>query len=327
MTGLPAVPRLSLAPMAGITDRTMRTLCYRYGADYACTEMVSAVGWMCAKKDNPAYRLLLDTAPEEYNTAVQLFGKDPVVLAEAAARACEMGRFTSIDLNMGCPARKVTTSGEGSALLRTPDLAARIMETVKANSSLPVTVKTRLGYDTDSMNALALAQAAQDAGLQWICIHGRTRRQMYAGQADYAAIAAIRRQVRIPVLANGDVDSPETALHALAETGCDGLLIGRGAMGNPWLFRSVGQALRGEAITPITKAERLAVALEHIDRMTQHKGERLAVAEMRTQIGHYISGLRGATALRRALNTAKTADEQKALLRTLFAEEEQEDHP
>ena len=161
MTGLPAVPRLSLAPMAGITDRTMRTLCYRYGADYACTEMVSAVGWMCAKKDNPAYRLLLDTAPEEYNTAVQLFGKDPVVLAEAAARACEMGRFTSIDLNMGCPARKVTTSGEGSALLRTPDLAARIMETVKANSSLPVTVKTRLGYDTDSMNALALAQAAQ----------------------------------------------------------------------------------------------------------------------------------------------------------------------
>ena len=327
MTDLPAVPRLGLAPMAGVTDRTMRTLCYRFGADYACTEMVSAVGWMCAKKDNPAYQLLLDTAPEEYNTAVQLFGKDPVVLAEAAARACELGRFTSIDLNMGCPARKVTTSGEGSALLRTPDLAARIMETVKANSALPVTVKTRLGYDTDSMNALALAQAAQDAGLQWICIHGRTRRQMYAGQADYTAIAAIRRQVHIPVLANGDVDSPETALHALAETGCDGLLIGRGAMGNPWLFRSVGQALRGEAITPIPKAERLAVALEHIDRMTQHKGERLAVAEMRTQIGHYISGLRGATALRRALNTAKTADEQKALLRTLFAEEEQEDHP
>lgn len=327
MTGLPALPRLGLAPMAGITDRTMRTFCYRFGADYACTEMVSAVGWMCARKDNPAYRLLLDTAPEEYNTAIQLFGKDPVVLAEAAARACELGRFTAIDLNMGCPARKVTTSGEGSALLRTPDLAARIMVTVKAHSSLPVTVKTRLGYDADSMNALALAQAAQDAGLQWICIHGRTRAQMYAGQADYAAIAAIRRQVRIPVLANGDVDSPEAAVRALESTGCDGLLIGRGAMGNPWLFRSTDQVLRGEAITPVTQAERLAVALEHIDRMSQHKGERLAVAEMRTQIGHYISGLRGATALRRALNTARTADEQKALLRTLFAEEEQEDHP
>jgi len=319
------LPMLGLAPMAGVTDLPMRALCYRMGADYACTEMVSAIGWMCARPDHPIYRLLLDTAPEEHNTAIQLFGKDPVLMAEAAARACELRRFTSIDINMGCPARKVTSSGEGSALMKTPELAARIMEAVKRNSDLPVTVKTRLGYDEHSMNALELARAAEALGLRWIAIHGRTRAQMYSGQADYAAIAAVKRQVNIPVLANGDIFTPEDAVRALTQSGCDGLLIGRGAMGNPWLFRTALQALRGEPITPENREERLAVALEHIDRMVAFKGDRLGVVEMRTHIGHYIRGLRGAATLRRALNTAQTAEEQKALLCSLFSEEEQED--
>ncbi|HNW87190.1 MAG TPA: tRNA dihydrouridine synthase DusB [Candidatus Limiplasma sp.] len=317
---------IGLAPMAGVTDMPMRALCYRMGANYACTEMVSAIGWMCAKKDNPAYRLLLETAPEESNTAVQLFGKDPVLMAEAAARACEMGRFTAIDINMGCPARKVTSSGEGSALLKTPELAAKIMEAVKTHSFLPVTVKTRLGYDGDSMNALLLAQAAEAYGLQWICIHGRTRAQMYSGQADYHAIAAVKRQVGIPVLANGDVSSAAGAVQALQETGCDGLLIGRGAMGNPWLFREIRQSLNGEPVQKVSPEERLTLALEHIDRMMAFKGESLGVAEMRTHIGHYISGVRGASAMRRALNTARTAQEQKRLLGELFAREEQEEN-
>ena len=311
-------PFIGLAPMAGVTDRPMRELCYRMGIDYACTEMVSAMGWMCAKRDNVAYRLLLETAQTEHNTAIQLFGKDPVSMAEAAQRACEIGRFTSIDINMGCPARKVTGSGEGSALLKEPELAARIMEAVRRASFLPVTVKTRLGYDEDSMNALLLAQAAEAAGLAWICIHGRTRRQMYAGQADWAAIAAIRRQVRIPVLVNGDIASPEAAVQALAVSGCDGLMIGRGAMGNPWLFRKVRQALAGQPVERESPAERLATALWHIDRMVAYKGERLGVAEMRMHIGHYISGVRGAAAMRRALNTAPTAQEQKSLLIALF---------
>ena len=325
MTQQKTLPVIGLAPMAGITDMPMRTLCYRMGATYACTEMVSAVGWMCAKKNNPAYALLLETAPQEHNTALQLFGKDPALMAEAAARACELGRYTSLDINMGCPARKVTTSGEGSALLKTPDLAAKIMEAVQRNSVLPVTVKTRLGYDHDSMNALLLAQAAEALGLQWICIHGRTRAQMYSGQADYAAIAAIKRQVSIPVLANGDVFTPADAIAALAATGCDGLLIGRGAMGNPWLFGEIRQALLGEPITPESREERLSLALEHIDRMVAFKGEPLGVAEMRTHIGHYISGVRGASAMRRALNTAKTAEEQKSLLRALFTQQVQEE--
>jgi len=318
-------PLIGLAPMAGVTDLPMRVLCYRMGADYACTEMVSAIGWMCAKRDNPAYQLLLETAPEEHNTAVQLFGKDPVLMAEAAARACEMGRFTSIDINMGCPARKVTSSGEGSALLKTPDLAAKIMEAVKANSYLPVTVKTRLGYDGDSMNALLIARAAEALGLKWICIHGRTRAQMYSGQADYDAIAAIRQQVAIPVLANGDVFTPQDAVRALETTGAAGVLIGRGAMGNPWLFQTARQAVSGTPLTTETAQQRLAVAVEHIDRMVAFKGEHLGVVEMRTHIGHYISGVRGASAMRRALNAAKTADEQKELLRTLFAQSDGED--
>ena len=325
MNAVLAKPLIGLAPMAGITDMPMRVLCYRMGADYACTEMVSAIGWMCAKRDNPAYQLLLETAPEEHNTAVQLFGKDPVLMAEAAARACEMGRFTSIDINMGCPARKVTSSGEGSALLKTPDLAAKIMEAVKTNSYLPVTVKTRLGYDGDSMNALLIARAAEALGLKWICIHGRTRAQMYSGQADYDAIAAIRQQVAIPVLANGDVFTPQDAVRALETTGAAGVLIGRGAMGNPWLFQTARQAVSGTPLTTETAQQRLTVALEHIDRMVAFKGEHLGVVEMRTHIGHYISGVRGASAMRRALNAAKTADEQKELLRTLFAQSDGED--
>jgi len=312
-------PIIGFAPMAGVSDMPMRVLCYRMGADYACTEMVSAVGWMCAKRDNPAYQLLLETAPEESNTAIQLFGKDPVLMAEAAARACELKRFTSIDINMGCPARKVTTSGEGSALLKTPDLAAKLMEAVKTHSFLPVTVKTRLGYDSDSMNALQLARDAETIGLKWICLHGRTRAQMYSGQADYAAIAEIRRQVSIPVLTNGDIFTPEDAVRAMAVTDAAGLLIGRGAMGNPWLFHTSRQALEGLTVTMETKAEHLAMALEHIDRMVEFKGEHLGVVEMRTHIGHYISGIRGASAMRRSLNAAKTAGEQKALLQALFA--------
>ena len=322
-----ALPLIGLAPMAGVTDMPMRALCYRMGAAYACTEMVSAVGWMCAKRDNEAYRLLLATAPEESNTAIQLFGKDPVVMAEAAHRACELKQFTAIDLNMGCPARKVTSSGEGSALLRTPELAAKIMEAVQRNSYLPVTVKTRLGYDDHSMNALQLARAAEALGMRWIAIHGRTRMQMYAGQADWAAIAEIKRQVNIPVLLNGDVFAPDDARDAMAQTGCDGLLIGRGAMGNPWLFRGALQALRGEPVVAPTMEERLTTALWHIDNMVAFKGERLGVAEMRTHIGHYISGVRGASAMRKALNTAKTPEEQKALLVALFTAGEQEGTP
>lgn len=308
---------LCLAPMAGITDWPMRLLCYRMGADYACSEMVSAIGYMCAKPGNEAYRRLLATHPEERNTACQLFGKDPVVMGEAAARVTALGRFTSLDINMGCPARKVTSSGEGSALLKTPDRAYAIMAAVKANTFLPVTVKTRLGYDEDSMNALEIGRAAESLGFQWFCVHGRTRRQMYSGKADYEAIGRLKASLRIPVIANGDVFAPGDAARILAETGADGLMVGRGAMGNPWLFRTARQALEGKPVTRETLTERIDTAVMQAEWMVAFKGERLGVVEMRKHVGHYISGLRGATAIRREVNLMTTLDQLKGLLRAL----------
>jgi len=297
----------------------MRVLCYRMGANYACSEMVSAMGLMCAKPGNMVYRQLLEVHPEESNTACQLFGRDPVVMAEATRRVTELNRFQSIDINMGCPARKVVHSGEGSALLLKPDLAYKIMEAVRNSTHLPVTVKTRLGFDEDSMNAVELGKAAQSLGLRWICLHGRTRQQQYSGQADYAAIARVREQLDIPVIANGDVFAGTDGLRILRETGCDGLMIGRGSLGNPWLFREVCGAIDGTQAPEVGLQERVETALMHAQWMVDYKGERLGVMEMRKHIGHYIGGLRGATALRRQLNLAKTLEEINQLLYSLLA--------
>lgn len=315
-TQLPIV--MGLAPMAGMTDWPMRVLCYRMGANYACSEMVSAMGLMCAKPGNMVYRHLLEVHPEETNTACQLFGREPSVMAEATQRVTALNRFQSIDINMGCPARKVVHSGEGSALLLKPDLAYRIMEAVKNSTHLPVTVKTRLGYDEDSMNAVELGKAAQSLGLRWLCIHGRTRQQQYSGKADYAAIARVREQLTIPVIANGDIFAGEDAARILQETGCESLMIGRGAMGNPWLFRDAAAAIAGEAAEPVSLQERVETALLHARWMVDYKGERLGVMEMRKHIGHYIGGLRGASTLRRELNMAKTLQELNNLLLRLL---------
>jgi len=316
---------LLLAPMAGITDWPMRVLCYRMGADYACSEMVSAIGFMCAKKGNDTYRRLLEVHPEEYNTACQLFGRDPVVMGEAAQRITELGRFTSLDINMGCPARKVVSGGEGSALLMDPDKAYKLMDAVKRSTCLPVTVKTRLGYDENSMNALELGKAAQELGLRWIAFHGRTRQQMYSGTADYEAIARLKSELRIPVIANGDLFSPADAVRMRDVTHADGFMIGRGCMGNPWLFRTARQALEGRPIEAETLLERIDTAILQTEWMVQFKGERLGVVEMRKHVGHYINGLRGATAIRRKVNLMTTLDEMKGLLLELRETATEED--
>ena len=316
---------LLLAPMAGITDWPMRVLCYRMGADYACSEMVRAIGFMCAKKGNDTYRRLLEVHPEEYNTACQLFGRDPVVMGEAAQRITELGRFTSLDINMGCPARKVVSGGEGSALLMDPDKAYKLMDAVKRSTCLPVTVKTRLGYDENSMNALELGKAAQELGLRWIAFHGRTRQQMYSGTADYEAIARLKSELSIPVIANGDLFSPADAVRMRDVTHADGFMIGRGCMGNPWLFRTARQALEGRPIEAETLLERIDTAILQTEWMVQFKGERLGVVEMRKHVGHYINGLRGATAIRRKVNFMTTLDEMKGLLLELRETATEED--
>lgn len=309
---------IGLAPMAGITDPPLRILSYKYGADYACTEMVSAMGLMCAKPNNSAYQLLLTTWEGESNTAVQLFGSDPMVMGEASAKITAMKRFSSIDINMGCPARKVVSTGEGSSLLLDPDRAARIMEAVKVNTILPVTVKTRLGYDEQSMNALALAQAAQQYGLRWICIHGRTKAQMYSGKADYEAIGRIRAKVKIPVIANGDVFSVQDAQRILSETGAAGLLIGRGIMGNPQLFREIHSLVhQGTPGKPASLSEKLETALEHTRLKILYEGEKVGVMEMRTHLGHYIAGMRGAAALRGSIGNVRTLQDVEKMIRMI----------
>ncbi len=315
-----SAPLLGLAPMAGLTDWPLRVLCYRMGARYACTEMVSAVGLMHAKPGNPVYRELLYVHPEESNTACQLFGSDPAAMGEAAARLTELGRFAMLDINMGCPARKVVGGGDGSALLRAPDLAARVMEAVKTHTTLPCTLKTRLGFDAQSMNALALCEAAQALGFRWAAIHGRTREQQYSGRADYAAIARIKGRLRMPVLANGDVFTPADTVRILRETGADGVLIARGALGHPQLFREAGDALAGRTPTPANLRERLQTALTHARWMADFKGERLGMLEMRKHMAHYISGVRGATAIRREVNALTSLAQLQELLSRLLDE-------
>ena len=311
-------PVLCLAPMAGLSDWPMRVLCYRMGVDYACSEMVSAMGLHYAKPGNETYRTLLAVHPEEKNTACQLFGSDPAVMGEAAAMMTELGRFASLDINMGCPARKVVSGGDGSALLLDPDLAHRVMEAVKKNTHLPVTLKTRLGYDEKSMNAIHLCRSAEELGFSWVAVHGRTREQQYSGHADWNAIGELKAQLSIPVIANGDVNTPEDALEILRVTGADGVMIGRGAEGNPWLFRAVRAALDGRPCEKETLTERIELARQQAEWMVQYKGERMGVIEMRKHLNHYIGGMPGAAAIRREVNRMLTMPQLRQLLDSLL---------
>lgn len=316
------IPRLYLAPMAGITDQVFRRLCFSHGCDQATTEMVSAQGFLTAPPQRNAYRFLLARAPEEGPLSVQLFGSEPLFMAQAAARLTELGRFTGIDLNMGCPAQKVVGGQSGSALMKDPPLAAQIVEQVKKSTLLPVTVKMRLGWDEEHKNAVAFARLMQAAGADGLTVHGRTRMQQYAGRADWETIARVREAVDIPVVANGDIVDGASALAALAATGCSALAIGRGALGNPWIFEEIKAAAAGQPYARPSYAQVMAVALEQAREMAAWKGESSAVLEMRKHFGWYVSGRRGAAQLRTRINLAKSLDEAETILRTLAENEE-----
>ena len=317
-----------LAPMAGVTDRSFRRLCHIHGSEYSVSEMVSAKALCYEQQGKRRESTLMGSAPlasitaAEGPMAVQLFGKEPSFLAEAAKmleassyRGCTSEVApVAIDINMGCPMRKITGNGEGSALMKTPKLAGEICEAVVKAVSLPVTVKIRAGWDGESINAPEMARILEASGASVICVHARTREQLYTPGIDLGVIEAVKCSVKIPVVGNGDITSVEDALIMLDRTGCDGVMIGRGAMGNPWLFSEIIARLEGRTFICPSISERIDTAIGQLESAIDHKGERVGLAEGKKHMAWYLSGIRGAASVRNAIMTARTKDEIIGLL-------------
>lgn len=310
---------LALAPMAGFTDRAMRRVCRDFGAEYSTTEMVSAKAVVYNdKKTFSLARILAD----EGEVAIQIFGSEPDIIAEAAARLAhpkEGVAPVAIDINMGCPVNKIFSNGEGSALMRSPDLIYRITERVRASVDIPVTVKLRAGVDKDSVNAVTCALAAEAGGASMICVHGRTRAQMYGGTVDKEIIKNVKSSVKIPVVANGDIIGAREAVDMLSYTGADGIAIGRGAIGNPFIFSEILGELSGDVPPEPTLEQRAETALLQLRLAIEDKGEARAVPEARKQIALYLRHFHGAAGLRAAINKATSYSEVERILRAALA--------
>ena len=303
--------KLYLAPMAGVTDMAFRQICRELGADMSCTELVSAKALCYQDKKS---RGLLKLADNERPAAAQIFGSDVQCMAEAAQIAAEVSGAAFIDINMGCPVGKVVANGDGSALMKDPEKAARIAEAVVKASPVPVTVKMRRGWDKGSINAVELAKMLEQVGVSAIAVHGRTRTQMYAGQADWTTIREVKQAVGVPVIANGDVFSPEAAVRILKFTGADMAMIGRGSFGNPWLFAQSAAALDGRDVPPPPPfAERWDTAVRQVELSAQYQNERVAMLQARHHLCWYLKGISHANYYKEKIVQLSTLSELHAL--------------
>lgn len=302
---------VALAPMAGITDLPFRLICRRLGCGLTVSEMVSAKGLLY---NNVKTKEMLKIDDGERPTAIQLFGSVPDELARAAKIVAASGADI-IDFNMGCPVPKIVNNGEGSALMKNPQLAYEILAAMVDAVDIPVTVKFRAGWNRDNRNAVEIALAAQRAGVAAVAVHGRTREQFYEGKADWQIIADVKQAVNIPVFGNGDIFTVEDGLRMIAETKCDGLMVGRGADGNPWLFTQLAAALRGEPVPELPGVdERLALAAKHLRMLIDYKGEYISVKEMRRHISAYLKGMPYAAEFRGSFHKVDTYDQFMELL-------------
>lgn len=303
-----------LAPLAGITDAPMRRLCKEQGAALVFSEMVSGKGLWYKDKNTAG---LLRTYEEERPVAFQIFGHEPEIIAFTASEISKLP-CAAIDINMGCPVPKIVKNGEGSALLKNPDLVYDIVSAAVKNTDKPVTVKIRTGWDKNSINAVEVAHAISAAGASAITVHGRTREQYYSGKADWKMIAAVKRAVDIPVVGNGDVVDAASAMAMIEETGCDFVMIGRGALGNPWIFRELEAAWRGKELPEKPGSEeKKEMMIRHLLDLAEFKGEYPAVREMRKHVGWYIKGMHNAAALRGKVNQINDIDELKEVIRSI----------
>lgn len=309
--------RALLAPMAGVTDRAYRELCMRHGAGWCVSEMVSSKALSFNSKKSEE---LMDISGEERPCGIQIFGDEPACMADAARHALE-NHPDFIDINMGCPAPKISGNGSGSALMRHPALCGEIVAAVVEASDVPVTVKIRKGWDDGSVNAVQIAQICERAGAAAVTVHGRTRQQYYKPPVDYRVISEVRQAVNIPVIANGDVDSAPKAAQVLRQTGCEVLMVGRASLGNPWIFEQINAYLKNpdEPLYIPSLEEKLDTMVAHVAKMVEYKGEYIAIRQARKLVVGYFKGMRGAAALRNEAGRLETLADLERLKKSALA--------